>query len=332
MNKKRSTQSQKVIYDQIDALRGIAIFFVVLAHSIIVYPINLRENQACDFLATWLASVHIPLFFVISGYCFSYTGNYKHYIWKKAKRLLIPYIVFNIIDCIPRYLLPGLVNRSQTIGESVWNIFFTGGEYWFLYNLFIFFLIFPFVYQLINGNLFRQLCALGVTLILRFALPYVEIFLLSSSFYYMFFFILGTMIKEHWGQKIWEIKPNRIYLGIIIGVLSAIWILLIKFIPFKQGIISLTSALLGIFVLYLCMQYPLPIRLFKNFGKYSLQLYLLNGFLLVISRTIIVSVLGVTNPAFIIAFNMLVDFFLSYIVINCICAKIKPVKFIMGIN
>lgn len=332
MNKEITIQSPKVIYDQIDALKGIAIVFVVLAHSIIVYPINLRENHVCGFLATWLASVHMPLFFMISGYCFSFIGNYKHYIWKKSKRLIIPYLIFNLIDCVPRYLLPNLVNRSQTISDSIWSILFTGGEYWFLYNLFIFFLIFPLIYKLIKGNLFRQICALCATLILRFALPYVEIFLLSSSFYYMFFFILGTMIKEHWGQKIWEIKTNKIFLGIIIGVLSAIWILLIKFIPFKQGIISLTTALLGIFVLYLCMQYSLPIQLFKNFGKYSLQLYLLNGFFLVISRTIIVSILGVTTPILIIAFNMLMDFFLSYIVIKYICTKIKPIKFIMGIN
>ena len=31
--------------DYIDALKGIAIFLVVLGHSIIVFPINLHENQ-----------------------------------------------------------------------------------------------------------------------------------------------------------------------------------------------------------------------------------------------------------------------------------------------
>ena len=72
------------------------------------------------------------------------------------------------------------------------------------------------------------------------------------------------------------------------------------------------------------------VGIFQRFGRYSLQIYLFNGFLLVISRTVIVSVLEVSNPFIIIAFNMLVDFFLSYIVIKYICERIKPAKILMG--
>jgi hypothetical protein len=61
-----------------------------------------------------------------------------------------------------------------------------------------------------------------------------------------------------------------------------------------------------------------------------LQLYLLNGFLLVISRTIICRI--VLDPLIIISFNMLVDFGLSYLVIKYICNRFAIIRILMGMN
>lgn len=66
-------------------------------------------------------------------------------------------------------------------------------------------------------------------------------------------------------------------------------------------------------------------------STYSLQLYLMNGYLLVLSRTAIVSILGVESAAVIIIFNMLVTLLISLVLIKFVLAKIKPVKFLMGI-
>lgn len=263
----RAAPAGKGHYSQIDALKGIAIFLVVLGHSIILYPVDLHQNGICEFIFRWLSSVHMPLFFVISGFCFSYQGGYRKYIWKKVKRLLVPYLVFNALDVVPRYLFPSLVNRPRGIGESVQKIIFDGGEYWFLYVLFIIFLIYPLIDKLAaNSMLFAA------------ALP-------------------------------------------------ALWLVLLKL---GMPWLNIPMALLGVLVFYLCAQYGMVVGIFQRFGRYSLQIYLFNGFLLVISRTVIVSVLEVSNPFIIIAFNMLVDFFLSYIVIKYICERIKPAKILMG--
>lgn len=55
--------------EEIDWLRGFATFLVILGHSIIVYPINLHEIPWCNVLYEFISSFHMPLFFVISGFC-----------------------------------------------------------------------------------------------------------------------------------------------------------------------------------------------------------------------------------------------------------------------
>lgn len=322
-----NTLEEKPHYNQIDALKGVAIFLVVLGHSIILYPINLHNNNICDYIFRWLSSVHMPLFFTISGFCFSYRGKYKPYIIKKVKRLIIPYIIFNFIDIVPRYLLPNLVNRPRGIGESVKQIIFHGGEYWFLYTLFIIFTIYPLIYGFIKNNVYKGIAALVIILTLHYALPPISIFKISTVIYYLFFFTIGVIIKSFIGTDIFQIKFNKLRASIIVVFSLLIWCFLIQL---DVSHLNILTAVVGILTLFICMQYSSLICLFKRFGKYSLQLYLLNGFLLTISRTIIVSILGVTNPLGIITFNMLIDFGLSYIIIKYICDKIKVVKICMG--
>ncbi len=68
-----------------------------------------------------------------------------------------------------------------------------------------------------------------------------------------------------------------------------------------------------------------------DFSKYSLQLYLLNGYLLVVSRTIIVSLISVENPLIIIAFNMLTTLFASWLLIKHFISKYNLFRFLLGI-
>ena len=72
MNTKETTSTKSILFEQIDALKGIAIFLVVLGHGIIFYPVDLHQNVVCESIFRWLSSVHMPLFFLISGFCFSF--------------------------------------------------------------------------------------------------------------------------------------------------------------------------------------------------------------------------------------------------------------------
>lgn len=307
-------------FDEIDALKGIAIFLVVLGHSIIVYPINLHENAICDFLFRWLSSVHMPLFFCISGYCFSYNNKYLSYIVKKIKRIFIPFLFFNILDMCMRMIFSGIVNNSRGIIDSIKNIIFYGGAYWFLYSLFLIFLIYPFIYRFIKNSYVKQIGLIVLMII-------VDTFLKmpTSLMHWLVFFSIGVLLKNKLGDKIFTKKDGRNNMCLIV-ILTMVWMSLIMF----QAKVTYLTAIIGIMDIYFLVNKAFVTQYFKAYGKYSLQLYLLNGFLLVISRTLVVSILNINNPIIIIVFNMLVNFYASYWLIKNICEKLKISKILMG--
>ena len=148
------------------------------------------------------------------------------------------------------------------------------------------------------GTLFLLLAA-------NYCLPYISVFTLSSVINYLFYFSTGILIKETFGGSIFKVKAHPFTKTALALLLLFVWITLLRI---NRPYIKTISALIGIATVYIGVQSDAVVKLFQRFGKYSLQLYLLNGFFLVISRTIIVSVLGVHDPFVIIAFNMFVDF------------------------
>lgn len=103
-------------YREIDILRGIAIIVVFLGHAVIVYPINLENVAWCRGLVAFISTVHMPLFFVVAGFCFHQKNTYGDMVQKKIQRLLIPYTAFNLMDMCCRLAFSKLVNRPETRG------------------------------------------------------------------------------------------------------------------------------------------------------------------------------------------------------------------------
>lgn len=74
---------------EIDVLRGILIFFVVLGHS--------THGPLHDFIFLF----HMPLFFMMSGTLISKNRlTEKEYFLKKVKQLMIPYFAYGILDTL----------------------------------------------------------------------------------------------------------------------------------------------------------------------------------------------------------------------------------------
>ena len=175
----------KVHYREIDILKGIAIFMVIFGHSIIIYPVDLTEIEWCSFLHQLVGTVHMPLFFAVSGFCFSF-HDWKSYFKKKSMRVLIPMICFALIGIIPNIMFSSFVNKPKTLPECLSEII-TGETNWFLYTLSLIFLIFPFIYEYLKQTTFAVVFML-VLLINHLFVPYPRIFNLNNVFEFIIYF------------------------------------------------------------------------------------------------------------------------------------------------
>ena len=320
---------------QIDYLRGFAIFLVVLGHSIIVFPINLHEVAWCRLVYNTIYSFHMPLFFAISGFCYSIKGTYKDYILTKAKRLIIPFLFFALADILLKVVFPSMVNRTSSINELLFKVFFYGGDYWFLYTLFFVFTIYPAIEILINKYSIPSLLIIIAIGSLSDMLP--TIFCIRSVAYYLVPFSLGYYCKSKI-RKIESISHRGICLRkhkISISICSILALLLIGWLHgvIDHSAINMLEGLVGITVSVVLSYCITSIFMrFERYSKYSLSLYLFNGYWLVLSRMLIINVLKITNPALVILFIFSICFYCSYILIHCVLSKIPIIRVIIGIR
>lgn len=100
-----------------DIIRGILIVFVVIGHS--------GEGVLHDIIFLF----HMPLFFVLSGFLLEGDrAKEKEYLTYKAKRLLIPYVGYLLVDFL-------LVRRDYSMNSLI-HAFYGGracsGVYWYI--------------------------------------------------------------------------------------------------------------------------------------------------------------------------------------------------------
>lgn len=143
--------SRRIEY--LDAVKGFAIFLVVIGHAILWnapdWDYNISFNEANPtslyrgIIWQWIYSFHMPLFFMISGYFIKSIDagmislqkrkHLKQSIISKSQRLLIPYFVTGFF----------------------WMIVRQGFGYWFLFGLWeisILAMIMIFIMSYINKN------------------------------------------------------------------------------------------------------------------------------------------------------------------------------------
>lgn len=139
---------------QIGNIRALAIFLVVLGHSIILYSSgwNLyktsRDVPFLNWLKWFIDIPQMPLFFSLSGYLFVFTHGKKrgvtHLLKNKALRLLVPYIGIGLCFLLPVRIAIGFPSY-QGMGIDGFSLkLLTAsdvGHLWFLPALFVTFLL-----------------------------------------------------------------------------------------------------------------------------------------------------------------------------------------------
>ena len=316
----------------IDIAKGIAILCVYLAHSMIYYPIHLVSTYHwCYVLDRILTSFNMPLFFIISGYLFSKTRkSTTELYWGKTQRILIPYLFTMAVIIVMKLILPMGMSFNDAvqggIKSLIANALLYGGDRWFVYTLYIIFLILIPCRQWLKNKWIN--CGLIALLIgLFFLVPLPEFLALDKVCVYMVFFIAGYSLNESYTQikdssiKYWWtiLLLFLIFNIVLIEVLCKIPIVYRFILPFIGSLAVMTIA----FLMERIVDKNKIVQYVEYCGKYSLQFYLFT-FCYPVFRTVIVSVLHITNP-YVIVGSM---FILQLIAITIIVEITRRIKWL----
>ena len=165
-----------------DNAKLLLIFLVVFGH--LIQPF-IEASVGMNALYTWIYTFHMPAFIFLAGFFAKGFGN-KGYILKLARKLLIPYIIFQLIYSSYYYF----------IGKSNWltDIFYPHWSLWFLISLFCWHILLI---------LFKRLpiyASLTIAITLGIVVGYLagigHSFSLSRTFVFFPFFLIGFWLKE----------------------------------------------------------------------------------------------------------------------------------------
>ncbi len=222
-----STQQNKKYYNEITIAKGIGILLVVLGHAL---KQTGGSNVPGNALISIIYSFHMPLFFVLSGFVsvkilqYSKMTEYINYIKSRAARLLIPYFVMGILYMPLKYFMNRFAINPYDFSQS-WKLILGDNPnttMWFLYTLFW--------VSVIALILLRRSVLLPMLIIS--AILSCTAFIFNWSFRipkYLFFFILGIYIRDHY-EKFIEIRKNK-----LIFILVAIAFIICNIVNYQMG-------------------------------------------------------------------------------------------------
>lgn len=281
--------SKRLYY--ISFLQFIGPIFVVLGHV----KNGLPYNEILQNMRTFIYVFHMPLFFFISAYLFSYKGGmrettYKDFMKKKFLRLLFPYIILNLICFIPKVCLSAFIqdDMEMSFGNIInfWlnpraNIL---GHLWFLFALFEIYIFAPVWNKVIKKNSkIIWILLFVITLALRFVGPLTDILAINDLMRNLLFFILGMYIGKISKERL-ELQTNKknfiLYLFLYL-------LILVTWIFFNN---TATTTLLCTITLLVLLKLPIIFKIknrtIEKLSNYSYTIYILHWPIMIITRIV----------------------------------------------
>jgi len=324
------------------------ILLVVLGHSGFE---ELIIQQQLSGLHVWIYNFHMPLFFLISGYLFSFTNvdfiniSFESFVWKKVKRLLVPYFVIGTVIYLIKFAFSSLshVSREFTFCNFLYMFVApctpnsTMGYLWYLITLFMVFLIVLAVSRLHIDLKMTSVCLLLILFlwVMDEFLPQMYLFNLSEVIHYTPFFLMGILFNMYEKTILPFIKRVGWSAPLILGVLSVI--LVYHPLPSLYGMYRIVASIVGIlFSISLCtllLQYEQLTVWLLPYARYTYSIYILSWFGQYIAKIICINMLGVHWFLCVVSMfisGIIVPLMIVWCVDHCRGFDCKPVRMIIG--
>lgn len=274
--------------DSLDILRGLAIFMVVWGHLI--------DNN--NILYRYLNNLHLPLFFVISGFLLASSlsrHTCEYVLTSKFFHLFIPFLSWSMVDVILKITISIMCDSFSlnTVCMILSEVFIYANSAWFLWILFLGCCLII-LYERINKN--KYLFWIFIFCIYLF-LPNDILKLGKLKIMFPIFF-LGIWVYKNHSEK-WM---KNIFFKIAGFICSIFFLVSLYFIYDKDTFINFTEFQIPVFskdalwYLYfwsiqfsglffsICVLHPILKKfhlkkMFKIAGIYSLDIYMQHLFL-----------------------------------------------------
>ena len=262
----------------LDRLKGVAIFLVVLGHVVSREPP--QNAQWYMYLKDSIYLFHMPLFMFISGLILAYARkpmvtlqDYGKYLQSKFIRLIPAYLGFSAIIFIGKAACGQVMhvdNPVVTAGDFFNVLLNPHSSYcaylWYIYVLFLFYLLAPLAYRL-TGNRIQLLLPFCIVAYFLNVTPY---FALSSVAEYSLVFTLGCLAGEHY-QRYSSLLDRY-------GALFVAPFLVALAFAVPWGVPKLLLGLLSIPACHAMVRMDAAdfLGVFKTLGKYTFPIYLMN--------------------------------------------------------
>lgn len=242
---KLKSPSTKRFLNSINYFRGIAIIIIVLAHSYGIAHWNVFNNSSTLEKLFYSLNLNGSVYFIfISGFLyyhiFYHRFNYKKFILKKAKYVLVPYL---ICSAIPIYLtvfqkgggsfLPESL-QDQPLSQILWFLG-TGRAvyaYWYIPMIMLVFAISPLINYLIKHQQLPKVIFFLMPIAMIVHRPVNNMNPLHSLVYFLPVYLLGIYSCIHQKEIYAYLKSNR---RKIIILLLALGLSLIQVLVFKDS-------------------------------------------------------------------------------------------------
>lgn len=308
----------------IDCLRGLACFMLVLYHVIGSTPeYGLKiENGFLRELNDIFIYVRMPLFGLLAGFVYGLrpvSANYHNFVTKKARRLLLPMLSVGTLFAITQWLVPGSNSEENLFLIHILPV----GHYWFIESLFLIFLFVALIEKLffsISNNAKPYWIILLVIMTSIYILGVnIKYFSIEGAFYLLPFFLIGSLFSRF-----------RIDFSLLIKItLTCFCSLIVTHLflsEFADMLERANRVFISLLVCILLYVFNFKSKTFSAIGRFSYSIFLFHVFFTAATR-IVSHKLGIENTSLII-FTSLFTGILGPIIIEFVFNKNKYSDFI----